>query len=62
VNAAEGALLAEMRVARDAFAAAHARNPAIPRLIPGAATRAVLGTHARRAKEAPAAPAPAPTP
>lgn len=61
--AAEGAVLAEMRVARDAFATAHDRNPAFPRLIPGPATRGVLGTHAHRAKPALAVPdAPTPTP
>lgn len=52
VNIAEGMLLAEMRVAKKAFDAARTTLAAVPRLVPGPATRAVLGgrsgTHARR--------------
>lgn len=45
VNLAEGALLAEMRVAKRAFDAARARTAAVPQLVAGAATRAVFGPH-----------------
>lgn len=50
VNAAEGTLLAEMRVAKKAFDAAHAQLATVPRLVPGPATRAVLGDHRGKGK------------
>jgi hypothetical protein len=39
----EGRVLLEMRVLMDVFANARAKNRAVPRLVPGPATRAVLG-------------------
>jgi hypothetical protein len=64
VNAAEGAVIAEMRIARRAFEQAKKKDPRVPALNPGAATRAVIGTHVRKpaAKPAPVPPPPAPGP
>ena len=42
VNRVEGRVLLEMTVALSVFARAHGQTPAVPRLIPGSATRAVL--------------------
>lgn len=53
VNIAEGTVLAEMRAAKKAFDAGATINPAIPRLVPGPATRHVLGAHSRGPKPAP---------
>lgn len=43
VNRAEGGVLLEMERAMEGFEAAHDENPAVERLVPGAATRHVLG-------------------
>lgn len=45
VNVAEGRVLAEMRLARGVFERAHEGNRKVPRLIPGAGTRNVVGNH-----------------
>ena len=42
VNRVEGRVLLEMTIALSVFARAHGQTPAVPRLIPGPATRAVL--------------------
>ena len=61
VNRAEGRVLREMRVAMQIFEAAHGRDKAIPRLVAGPGTKAVLVGHGGHA--APAVdPAPATTP
>jgi hypothetical protein len=56
VNLAEGTVLAEMRVARAAFENANAIDPTVPRLVPGPATRHVLGTHSHGKVSSPVAP------
>jgi hypothetical protein len=56
VNLAEGTVLAEMRVARRAFENANAIDPTVPRLVPGPATRHVLGTHSHGKASPPVAP------
>jgi hypothetical protein len=56
VNLAEGTVLAEMRVARRAFENANAIDPTVPRLVPGPATRHVLGTHSHGKTASPVAP------
>lgn len=56
VNVKEGAVLEEMLRARDDVEAARKECPVIERLVPGKATRSVLGNHTKKA----AAPAPVP--
>jgi hypothetical protein len=50
VNRAEGGVLLEMARAMEGFDAAHDENPAVERLVPGAATRHVLGPKKPTAK------------
>ena len=50
VNRVEGRVLLEMTVALSVFARAHGQNPAIPRLVPGLGTRAVLASKAEEKK------------
>jgi hypothetical protein len=59
VNLAEGRVLLEMKEAMRLFAEANARHPAVKKLSPGPATRAVLGKRAE-AKAAPKPGQPAP--
>ena len=61
VNAAEGRVLVEMREAMRLFGEANERTAVVPKLIPGPATRHVLG--ARRSSGGSESPGPsAPTP
>jgi hypothetical protein len=57
VNLVEGWLLEEMVRVHDDFEAAHAESQIIERLIPGAATRTVFGSHPKKGKTAPTPPA-----
>jgi hypothetical protein len=57
VNRAEGRVLFEMKTAMRAFDAAHALDGNVPRLSPGAGTRAVLAPHPRTTAKAPKPPA-----
>jgi hypothetical protein len=50
VNRIEGRVLLEMSIAMTVFARAHGQTPAVPRLIPGPATRAVLVSNAEDRK------------
>jgi hypothetical protein len=60
VNRAEGRVLLEMRTAMRLFASAHDKNKLVPKLVPGPATRHVLGRKAagQAAEAAPGEPAP----
>lgn len=52
VNRAEGRVLVEMRYVMKRFDAAHRRNPSVPRLVPGPATRkAIIGRSRAAAKK-----------
>jgi hypothetical protein len=62
VNLVEGWLLEEMIRVRDDFEAAHKESQIIERLIPGAATRAIFGSHPKKALPAKAPSVPAGTP
>lgn len=60
VNLVEGWMLEEMMRVRDDVEAAREDSPVIERLVAGPATRALLGTHAK--KDAPAPPEATPGP
>ena len=62
VNLVEGWLLEEMVRAHDDFEAARKESQIIERLIPGAATRAVFGSHPKKTQTAPTPPAPTAAP
>lgn len=57
VNLLEGWVLEEMKQARDDVDAAREDSPVIERLVPGPATRRVLGNHPKKKATTPAAPA-----
>ena len=61
VNLLEGSVLHEMLEAQRSFEEAHQENPVVPRLVPGPATRNVIGSRKHKAAEKPAATS-APTP
>ncbi|HEX4516769.1 MAG TPA: hypothetical protein VH054_24645 [Polyangiaceae bacterium] len=62
VNLAEGTVLAEMRVVKNAFERAHEKNASIPHLVPGPETRKVLASHAKGKVQPPALPPAQPSP